>query len=60
MGVGQYLGAQLGAHMVIRNGAAIVRPMLVVASLAITAKLVWTDEHGIVRNAIATVTGWFA
>ena len=60
MGVGQYLGAQLGAHMVIRNGAAIVRPMLVVASLAITAKLVWTDEHGIIRNAIATVTGWFA
>ena len=60
MGVGQSLGAQLGAHMVIRNGAAIVRPMLVVASLAITAKLVWTDEQGIVRAAIATVSSWFA
>ncbi|WP_448203365.1 TSUP family transporter [Azospirillum sp. sgz302134] len=59
MGVGQYLGAQLGAHMVIRNGAAIVRPMLVVASLAITAKLVWTDEQGYVRAAVAYVFGLF-
>lgn len=60
MGVGQYLGAQLGAHMVIRNGARLVRPMLVAASLAITAKLVWTDERNILRDALAAVLGWFA
>ncbi len=60
MGVGQSLGAQLGAQMVIRNGAAIVRPMLVVASLAITAKLVWTDEQGYIRAAIGALAAWFA
>lgn len=60
MGVGQSLGAQLGAQMVIRNGAAIVRPMLVVASLAITAKLLWSDEQGYVRAAIAALASWLA
>lgn len=58
MGVGQYLGAQAGAHMVIRNGARIVRPMLVVASLAITAKLVWSDEHNILREAFFAAIHW--
>lgn len=50
MGVGQYLGAQAGAHLVIRNGARIVRPMLVVASLAITAKIVMTDDGNLLRR----------
>ncbi|WP_051340103.1 TSUP family transporter [Azospirillum halopraeferens] len=59
MGVGQYLGAQLGAHMVIRNGARIVRPMLVVASLAITARLVWTDEENLLRRAALSVIDLF-
>lgn len=60
MGAGQYIGAQLGAHMVIRNGARIVRPMLVTASIAITAKLVWSDEHNILRDTLAVFAGWFA
>jgi len=60
MGVGQYIGAQLGAHMVIRNGARIVRPMLIVASVAITAKLVWSDEHNILREAFHALAGLFA
>lgn len=58
MGVGQYLGAQFGAHMVIRNGAKLVRPMLVTASIAITAKLVWSDEHNILREAFSTLSDW--
>ncbi len=51
MGTGQFLGAQAGAHLVVRNGARIVRPVLVVASLAITARLVWADEDNLLREA---------
>ncbi|QCO14245.1 hypothetical protein D3869_02805 [Azospirillum brasilense] len=58
MGLGQMIGAQIGAHMVIRNGAAIVRPMLVVASIAITAKLIWTDAQGVIGAGMAMVAGW--
>lgn len=57
MGVGQFLGAQAGAHLVIRNGARIVRPMLVVASIAITARLVWTDPDNLLRGAVAHLVG---
>lgn len=39
MALGQGAGAWLGSHLVIRHGAALVRPVLVVASLAISAKL---------------------
>ncbi|PWC53772.1 TSUP family transporter [Azospirillum sp. TSO22-1] len=59
MAVGAYAGAQLGAHMVIRNGARLVRPMLVVASLAITAKLVWSDADHPMRHALAWLVGLF-
>lgn len=39
MAMGQAAGAWLGSHLVIRHGAVLVRPVLVVASLAISAKL---------------------
>jgi len=39
MGLGQSAGAWLGAHLVLRHGAALVRPMLVLVSLAITLSL---------------------
>ncbi|HYH22951.1 MAG TPA: TSUP family transporter [Azospirillum sp.] len=60
MGVGQYAGAWLGAHMVIRNGARVVRPMLVVASFAITAKLVWSDADNPLRLGVAYVVSLFS
>ncbi|MBP2298071.1 TSUP family transporter [Azospirillum picis] len=60
MGVAQYIGAQAGAHMVIRNGARIVRPMLVVASVVITAKLVWSDDQNILRHLFSALTSWIA
>lgn len=41
MAVGQLAGAWLGAHMVIRHGAALVRPVLVVSSIIISGKLLW-------------------
>lgn len=52
MGVAQFIGAQAGAHMVMRDGARLVRPMLVFASLAITAKLVWSDEGNWLRGVV--------
>ncbi len=39
MALGQAAGAWLGSHLVLRHGAALVRPVLVLASLAISAKL---------------------
>ena len=60
MAVGATLGAQLGAHMVIRNGARLVRPMLVVASLAITVRLVWSDPEHPLRHALAWLIGLVA
>lgn len=51
MGAGQYLGARLGAGLVIKRGAALVRPMLVLICLATTAKLLF-DEYG---SAVAAV-----
>ena len=39
MGVGQVIGAQAGAQMAIKNGAAIIRPLLVIVCLVMAAKL---------------------
>jgi uncharacterized membrane protein YfcA len=41
MAIGQLIGGRIGASLVLSKGATIVRPMLVIVSLAITAKLVW-------------------
>jgi uncharacterized membrane protein YfcA len=39
MAIGQLIGGRVGASLVLSRGASIVRPMLVIVSLAITAKL---------------------
>jgi uncharacterized membrane protein YfcA len=39
MAVGQLVGGYIGAHMVLRHGTALIRPLLVIISLAITLKL---------------------
>lgn len=39
MGVGQLAGSWLGSHLVLRHGTRLVRPVLVLASLAISLKL---------------------
>jgi len=39
MAAGQFAGGWLGAHLVIRHGSRLVRPVLVVASLAVSLKL---------------------
>jgi uncharacterized membrane protein YfcA len=41
MGVGQLLGAQLGARMVIQRGVRFIRPVFLVVVIAITARLIY-------------------
>ena len=43
MGLAQVAGAWLGAHLVIRHGARLVRPLLVAVSLALSLKLLLGD-----------------
>ncbi len=42
MGLGQVAGAWLGSHLVMRHGAVIVRPLLVIVSVAVSLKLLLT------------------
>jgi uncharacterized membrane protein YfcA len=41
MAVGAMLGAWIGSHTAMRFGASVIRPLLVVISLAMTARLLW-------------------
>ncbi len=59
MAAGQALGARLGSRAVIRRGAGLVRPCLVVMSLALTVKLVGDDFDFWPRFA-AAAQGWLA
>jgi hypothetical protein len=43
MGLAQVGGAWLGAHLVVRHGARLVRPLLVLVSLAMSLKLLLGD-----------------
>lgn len=39
MGVGQFIGAQIGSRMAMKNGAKIIKPLLVVSCVAMAARL---------------------
>ncbi len=41
MGLAQFAGAQLGARLAIRNGANLIRPLLVIVCIAMAARLLW-------------------
>jgi uncharacterized membrane protein YfcA len=43
MGAAQFFGARLGAHAAIRNGARLIRPMLVTICLLLAARLAWNQ-----------------
>ena len=43
MGLAQMAGAWVGSHLVIRHGTRLIRPLLVVVSLAISLKLLLAD-----------------
>lgn len=51
MGVGQLIGAQIGAHMAIRNGTKLIRPLLVIVSIAMAAKLL-SDPNNPIRQLL--------
>jgi uncharacterized protein len=42
MGVGQFIGARLGAGMAMKNGAKLIKPLLVTVCIALSAKLLFT------------------
>lgn len=56
MGVGQYLGAQVGARVAMRNGARIIRPLLVVVCCAMAIRLL-LDPANPLHAAIARLIG---
>jgi hypothetical protein len=41
MAAGQFIGGWIGAHLVLRHGARLVRPVLVAATLAVSIHLLW-------------------
>jgi uncharacterized membrane protein YfcA len=43
MGLAQMAGAWVGSHLVIRHGTRLIRPLLVLVSLAISLKLLVGD-----------------
>jgi uncharacterized protein len=49
MAIGQLLGAYLGAKSAIKHGTRMIKPLLVVISLIMTAKLIYDDPENIVH-----------
>ena len=45
MGVAQFLGARAGAHLAIRNGARLIKPLLVIVCVALAIKLLADPEN---------------
>jgi uncharacterized membrane protein YfcA len=43
MGIGQMLGARLGAGIVVKSGARFIRPVFITAALALTGKLLYEN-----------------
>jgi uncharacterized protein len=56
MGAAQFAGAQIGAWMAVRFGAKLIRPLLVVISIAVTIRLL-VDPANPLR---VMVLGWFS
>jgi uncharacterized protein len=46
MGVGQFFGARLGAKFAIKNGAKIIKPLLVLVCVALAVRLAWQGWGG--------------
>ena len=46
MAVGQFIGARLGSKMVIKQGGKLIRPLIVIMSLAMSAKLLLQQYGG--------------
>ncbi len=46
MGVGQFFGARFGAQFAMKNGAKIIKPLLVLVCMALAARLAWQSWGG--------------
>lgn len=46
MAAGQLIGGWMGAHLVLRHGTGLIRPVLVIVSLAVSGKLLWEQVGG--------------
>jgi uncharacterized protein len=56
MAGGQALGAMLGARLVLRHGSVIIRPLLVITSLALTARLIYVNaDKGLLADIFAVL-----
>lgn len=53
MMAGAFCGARLGARLVLSRGQKLIRPMVVIVSVVMSAKLLW-DSHG------SALLAWFA
>lgn len=45
MGIGQFVGAQVGSRMAMKNGAKLIKPLLVLSCLALALKLIADPAH---------------
>ncbi len=52
MAAGQLVGARLGALMAITHGTGLIRPLLVVVSMVMTAKIIYGDPDNIIHIMI--------
>ncbi|MDV7339219.1 TSUP family transporter [Terasakiella sp. A23] len=57
MAMGQMIGGFIGSHMSMKHGPKIIRPLLVIISFAMTAKLVWSTEDHIIRDWVSYLLG---
>jgi len=58
MAVGQFIGGRIGSHLVLNKGSRLVRPLLVVMSLAMTVKLVASDDQNWAHKFALDLWSW--
>lgn len=57
MGIGQLLGARLGARLVVHKGTRLIRPLIVGVSIIISLKLLIVDNLGIAHWIVSLISG---
>lgn len=45
MGAGQFIGARIGSHLVVKRGVRFIRPIFICMVVLITARLIWQNYH---------------
>ena len=51
MGVAQFLGARIGSGLAIRNGARLIKPLLVLTCIALAVRLLIDPAHPLQSHA---------